>query len=33
MKIYEFGHATFIWGKTLAHVNDAIAVINNSESA
>ena len=32
MKIYEFGHATFIWGKTTEHLDDAIAVINKAES-
>jgi hypothetical protein len=31
MKIYDFGHATFIWGKTLQHVYDAVAVINKAE--
>ena len=32
MKIYDFGHATFIWGKTTEHLDDAIAVINKAES-
>lgn len=27
-KIYDYGHATFVWGKTLIHVDDALAVIN-----
>jgi hypothetical protein len=27
MKIYEFGHATFIWGKSLVHLQDVLAVI------
>lgn len=32
MKIYDFGHATFIWGKTTEHLDDAISVINKAES-
>jgi hypothetical protein len=32
MKIYDFGHATFVWGKTTEHLDDAIAVIDKSES-
>ncbi len=31
MKIYDFGHATFIWGKTTEHLEDSIAVINSSQ--
>jgi hypothetical protein len=30
-KLYDFGHATFVWGKSLAHLNDALAVIEKAE--
>lgn len=30
MKVYELGHASFIWGKDLKHVDDAIKVIEAS---
>lgn len=30
MKIYDFGHATFIWGKTTQHLKDTVAVIDSS---
>ena len=33
MKTYNFGHATFIWGKTLEHVYDALNYINQAEPA
>lgn len=33
MKIYDFGHATFLWGKTLVHVDDTISIINDVEAA
>jgi hypothetical protein len=28
MKTYQFGHATFVWGKTLEHVDNALGYIN-----
>ena len=31
MKIYDFGHATFVIGKSLEHVYDALSVINKAE--
>lgn len=27
MKVYNFGHATFIWGKSIEHINDVTARI------
>jgi len=27
MKVYNFGHATFIWGKSVEHIEDIIARI------
>jgi len=31
MKMYDFGHATFTWGKTNIHVQDALLKINIAE--
>ena len=31
MKIYDFGHATFIWGKSTVHIEDTLARINAIE--
>ncbi len=31
MKLYDFGHATFVWGKSTVHVQDALSRINAAE--
>ena len=30
-KLYDYGHATFVWGKSLAHLYDALAFIDAAE--
>ena len=30
-KTYNFGHATFIWGKSVEHLTDAVKVIEKAE--
>jgi hypothetical protein len=31
MKTYKFGHATFVWGKTLEHIENSLIYINQAE--
>jgi hypothetical protein len=31
MKLYDFGHATFVWGKSTIHIQDALTRINAVE--
>ena len=30
-KTYNYGHATFVWGKSTEHLNDALSIINKVE--